>query len=123
MGFQHGARITRRTPQVVPVIHLTQWIQHHVAERRLPVTSCGTYSQSTRERDKVVMKLDIEGNDITSGGLPSVARILDTTQVQKLEVGRGDNNIFSDDADFDWDDDDGFEDRIFGDEVFGAPLD
>ncbi|CAB9499253.1 expressed unknown protein [Seminavis robusta] len=52
------------TPEVVPVIHLTEWIRHHIVERRLPSRICGQYNnQQQSTRGSVVMKLDIEGNE------------------------------------------------------------
>jgi len=61
-----GFSMVRLTPndraEVVPIIHLTEWLQHHIVERKLPTTIHGNYSDpGTRERGKVVMKMDAEG--------------------------------------------------------------
>ena len=45
--------------EVVPVIRLATWLQHHIANRQLPSKVYGTHADN-KKAPKVVMKMDIE---------------------------------------------------------------
>uniref|UniRef100_A0A7S0ZIH9 Methyltransferase FkbM domain-containing protein n=1 Tax=Timspurckia oligopyrenoides TaxID=708627 RepID=A0A7S0ZIH9_9RHOD len=52
------------TPEVVPLVRLSQWIKHHISERKLPQSVHGEYDESTLKEGRVVMKMDIEGSEV-----------------------------------------------------------
>jgi len=52
------------TPEVVPLLRLSQWIKHHISERKLPQSVHGEYDETTLKEGRVVMKMDIEGSEV-----------------------------------------------------------